>query len=235
MAASVTTGRSSHIHRSPSAQERQPERPRCRQRNGTTRGAVPPAVSAGECTPFVHPLHLSRTMSASCTLTPPGARAHVRHQSDGLRAVGGGGCPVSTSASGSNRAVSISTRRGPRPHGSGSHARRRRVGLAAALSTLAAADPAAAQFTIGGDPRVNPDDFRNRLRLRIELPKGLARLSNGSILVATHPNGSGTFRLFRSALRFTTPTATASQQARAGDVFRSAWRLGGPQGRAPPS
>ena len=47
MAASVTTERSSHIHLSPSAQERQPERPRCRQRNGTTRGAVPPAVSAG--------------------------------------------------------------------------------------------------------------------------------------------------------------------------------------------
>ena len=32
--------------------------------------------------------------------------------------------------------------------------------LAAILSLVAVADPAAAQFTIGGDPRVNPNDFR---------------------------------------------------------------------------
>lgn len=80
------------------------------------------------------------------------------------------------------------------------------VVLAAALSTLAAADPAAAQFTIGGDPRVNPDDFRiTTFASGLNYPNGLARLSDGSILVATsNPNGSGTFFASSGALlRFT--------------------------------
>jgi len=80
------------------------------------------------------------------------------------------------------------------------------VVLSAALSTLAAADPAIAQFTIGGDPRVNPDDFRiTTFASGLNYPNGLARLSDGSILVATsNPNGTGTFFASSGALlRFT--------------------------------
>ena len=80
------------------------------------------------------------------------------------------------------------------------------VVLAVALSTLAAADPAVAQFTIGGDPRVNPDDFRiTTFASGLNYPNGLARLSDGSILVATsNPNGTGTFFASSGALlRFT--------------------------------
>jgi glucose/arabinose dehydrogenase len=78
--------------------------------------------------------------------------------------------------------------------------------LAAVLSLVAVADPAAAQFTIGGDPRVNPNDFRiTTFATGLNFPNGLARLSDGSILVATsNPNGNGAF-WFSSGelLRFT--------------------------------
>ena len=80
------------------------------------------------------------------------------------------------------------------------------VVLAAALSILFAADPAVAQFTIGGDPRVNPNDFRiTTFASGLNYPNGLARLSDGSILVATsNPNGTGTFFASSGALlRFT--------------------------------
>jgi glucose/arabinose dehydrogenase len=80
------------------------------------------------------------------------------------------------------------------------------VVLAAALSTLAATDPAVAQFTIGGDPRVNPNDFRiTTFASGLNYPNGLARLSDGSILVATsNPNGTGRFFASSGALlRFT--------------------------------
>jgi len=67
--------------------------------------------------------------------------------------------------------------------------------LAVCVSALVAgtADPAAAQFTIGGDPRVNPNDFRiTTFATRLNFPNGLARLSDGSLLVATsNPNGKG--------------------------------------------
>src|SRR5437660_1254481 len=69
--------------------------------------------------------------------------------------------------------------------------------LAVCVSALVAgtADPAAAQFTIGGDPRVNPNDFRiTTFATRLNFPNGLARLSDGSLLVATsNPNGKGTY------------------------------------------
>jgi glucose/arabinose dehydrogenase len=67
--------------------------------------------------------------------------------------------------------------------------------LAAVLSIFAVADPVAAQFTIGGDPRVNPNDFRiTTFATGLNFPNGLAQLSDGSILVATsNPNGKGTF------------------------------------------
>src|SRR5213080_1851076 len=67
--------------------------------------------------------------------------------------------------------------------------------VAAVLSIIAVADPAAAQFTIGGDPRVNPNDFRiTTFATGLNFPNGLAQLSDGSILVATsNPNGKGTF------------------------------------------
>jgi len=78
--------------------------------------------------------------------------------------------------------------------------------LAACLVSLVTADPAAAQFTIGGDPRVNPADFRiTTFATGLNYPNGLARLSDGSILVATNnPNGSGMFFVSSGALlRFT--------------------------------
>src|SRR5947209_2422598 len=67
--------------------------------------------------------------------------------------------------------------------------------LAAILSLVAVADPAAAQFTIGGDPRVDPNDFRvTTFASGLNFPNGLARLSDGSILVATsNPNGKFTY------------------------------------------
>ena len=67
--------------------------------------------------------------------------------------------------------------------------------LAAVLSIVAVADPAVAQFSIGGDPRVNPSDFRiTTFASGLNFPNGLAQLSDGSILVATsNPNGHGTF------------------------------------------
>src|SRR5436305_14799513 len=67
--------------------------------------------------------------------------------------------------------------------------------LAAVLSLVAVADPATAQFTIGGDPRVNAADFRiTTFASGLNFPNGLARLSDGSILVATsNPNGKGTY------------------------------------------
>src|ERR671936_2158646 len=62
-------------------------------------------------------------------------------------------------------------------------------------TALLLADPAAAQFTVGGDPRVNPNDFRiTTFASGLNFPNGLARLSDGSILVATsNPNGHGTY------------------------------------------
>ena len=78
--------------------------------------------------------------------------------------------------------------------------------LAAVLSLVAVADPAAAQFTIGGDPRVDPNDFRiTTFASGLNFPNGLARLSDGSILVATsNPNGNGAYWLSSGELlRFT--------------------------------
>src|SRR5262245_2007416 len=78
--------------------------------------------------------------------------------------------------------------------------------LVAAVSIFLAVDPAAAQFTVGGDPRVYPNDFRiTTFASGLNYPNGLARLSDGSILVATsNPNGSGTFFASSGALlRFT--------------------------------
>src|SRR2546421_9247751 len=74
--------------------------------------------------------------------------------------------------------------------------------LAAVLSLVA--DPAAAQFTIGGDPRVNPNDFRiTTFATGLNFPNGLVRLSDGSILVATsNPSGSF-FNSSGTLLRFT--------------------------------
>jgi hypothetical protein len=76
--------------------------------------------------------------------------------------------------------------------------------LAAVVSTVIAALPAAAQFTIGGDPRVNPSDFRiTTFASGSNFPNGLARLSDGSILVATsNPSGSF-FNSTGTLLRFT--------------------------------
>src|SRR5947207_2433424 len=78
--------------------------------------------------------------------------------------------------------------------------------VAAVLSIIAVADPAAAQFSIGGDPRVDPNDFRiTTFASGLNFPNGLARLSDGSILVATsNPNGNGAY-WFSSGelLRFT--------------------------------
>jgi len=64
--------------------------------------------------------------------------------------------------------------------------------LAACLVSLAAADPAAAQFAIGGDPRVNPNDFRiTTFTSGLNFPTGMVQLSDGSILIATsNPTGS---------------------------------------------
>src|SRR5438105_692405 len=78
--------------------------------------------------------------------------------------------------------------------------------LAAVVSLVAVADPANAQFRIGGDPRVNPNDFRiTTFASRLNFPNGLAQLSDGSILVATsNPNGGGTFWVSSGELlRFT--------------------------------
>src|SRR5262245_59062083 len=78
--------------------------------------------------------------------------------------------------------------------------------LVAAVSIFLAVDPAAAQFTVGGDPRVYPNDFRiTTFASGLNYPNGLARLSDGSILVATsNPNGSSTFFASSGALlRFT--------------------------------
>jgi len=71
------------------------------------------------------------------------------------------------------------------------------VALAVCVSALVAGSvaPAAAQFTIGGDPRVDPNDFRiTTFASGLNFPNGLARLSDGSILVATsNPNGKFTY------------------------------------------
>ena len=80
------------------------------------------------------------------------------------------------------------------------------VVLTVTLSTLGVADPAVAQFTIGGDPRVDPNDFRiTTFASGLNYPNGLAQLSDGSILVATsNPNGTSTFFASSGALlRFT--------------------------------
>jgi sugar lactone lactonase YvrE len=46
--------------------------------------------------------------------------------------------------------------------------------------------PAAAQLTIGGDPRVNPADFRiTTFASGLNFPNGMAILPDGSLLVAT--------------------------------------------------
>jgi PEP-CTERM motif len=68
--------------------------------------------------------------------------------------------------------------------------------FALGLLTLAAL-PAVAQPTIGGDPRVNPSSFRvTTFASGLNYPVSMARLSDGSILVATTtpaPNGGNFF------------------------------------------
>src|SRR6185503_16934788 len=63
--------------------------------------------------------------------------------------------------------------------------------------------PAAAQFAVGGDPRVNPDDFRiTTFASGLNFPTSLVRLPDGSILVATsNPSGSY-FNSTGAVLRF---------------------------------
>jgi sugar lactone lactonase YvrE len=54
------------------------------------------------------------------------------------------------------------------------------------LSMLVWFHPAAAQLTIGGDPRVNPADFRiTTFASGLNFPNGMAILPDGSLLVAT--------------------------------------------------
>jgi len=80
------------------------------------------------------------------------------------------------------------------------------VVLAVTVSTLGLSDPTAAQLTIGGDPRVDPNDFRiTTFASGLNYPNGLAQLSDGSILVATsNPNGTKSFFASSGALlRFT--------------------------------
>jgi glucose/arabinose dehydrogenase len=76
--------------------------------------------------------------------------------------------------------------------------------LAGCVAALVLAGPAAAQFAIGGDPRVNPSDFRiTTFATGLNFPNGMARLSDGSILVATsNPSGSF-FNSSGALLRFT--------------------------------
>jgi len=68
---------------------------------------------------------------------------------------------------------------------------------------IATVQPAAAQFAIGGDARVNPDDFRiTTFASGLNFPTGLVRLPDGSILVATsNPTGSY-FNSTGTVLRF---------------------------------
>ena len=52
---------------------------------------------------------------------------------------------------------------------------------------------AEAQFAIGGDPRVNPDDFEiTTFASSLNFPLGMAQLPDGSILIAVS-NGSAFF------------------------------------------
>ena len=63
--------------------------------------------------------------------------------------------------------------------------------LLAAAALLAA--PADAQFSIGGDPRVNPDDFTiTTYAGGLNFPVGMAELDDGSILTAV-ANGASLF------------------------------------------
>src|SRR5688572_19433904 len=64
--------------------------------------------------------------------------------------------------------------------------------LAFLVVLIAGAGTAAAQFAIGGDARVNPDDFRiTTFASGLNFPTSLVRLPDGSILVATsNPSGS---------------------------------------------
>src|SRR6266702_910961 len=66
--------------------------------------------------------------------------------------------------------------------------------LAAVLSLVAVADPAAAQFTIGGDPRVNPNDFRiTTFASGLNFPNGNGAywLSSGELLRFTDTDNNG--------------------------------------------
>ena len=75
--------------------------------------------------------------------------------------------------------------------------------LACLLLVTLTVVPAVAQPAIGGDARVNPDDFRiTTFASGLNFPTGLVRLPDGSILVATsNPSGSY-FNSTGSLLRF---------------------------------
>ncbi len=72
--------------------------------------------------------------------------------------------------------------------------------LVAALWT----QPAAAQIAIGGDSRVNPADFQvTTFAVGLSFPNGMARLADGSLLVATsNPTGGSYFASTAELLRF---------------------------------
>jgi glucose/arabinose dehydrogenase len=58
------------------------------------------------------------------------------------------------------------------------------------LAVAVSMAPAAAQFSIGGDPRVNPGDFEiTTFASGLNFPNGLALLPDGSLLVATSTPG----------------------------------------------
>ena len=74
--------------------------------------------------------------------------------------------------------------------------------LACFLLLIAGAAPAAAQFAIGGDARVNPDDFRiTTFASGLNVTTSLVRLPDGSILAAVS-NGANYFGSSGSLLRF---------------------------------
>ncbi|MGH7321995.1 MAG: PQQ-dependent sugar dehydrogenase, partial [Candidatus Rokuibacteriota bacterium] len=67
--------------------------------------------------------------------------------------------------------------------------------VALLLALVVPAVPVSAQpFSVGGDPRVNPDDFRvTTFASGLNFPYGLERLSDGSILVGTSSPTGGSF------------------------------------------
>ena len=74
--------------------------------------------------------------------------------------------------------------------------------LACVLVFIATVAPAAAQFAIGGDARVNPDDFRiTTFASGLNATTSLVRLPDGSILAAT-ADGANYFASTGSLRRF---------------------------------